>query len=561
MAEPQDLPEVLAPSYTGAVTAYQAWKKADATQHAKARAMLAEIYCFAQTCFANPDDFEAFCSKNKIKVRKDAAANRYIRIVKAVIGEFVPAANKKSKDAWVADDLQTNKYANILFFAEKKQVEEQNFSLWLAETSEQGGGGTITAANQRAIDSKLLPQGKTSRGSTEKLEAGRKVLTETWQASFQKAEVDGDLLIRIDRNAAGVAADAKRVELVADIDDDGTITILGLARKTPDTINRDIRALVPSAEEENAQGPYATLFEIVRLAEVFNGTTPTALIENSDDGLRVSLGIAGGSGSPVATISSETKDEGLPEGKWVLTGAALEALSFAKRQCGGSAWSVTVENNVPVVRISPADGLTIQEFEDKKFAERIKRWQAQVKAAADRGRKQPKRPTHFKRAEGLKNTKSDYYVTFTDPSIMTDVEMPHIKDWAQKGDVSFPISKPQREEVKKAVHNLSDGKKPLVLASVRENGFNVRSRSKPAGTPCVGFKANVERPIEMAARPSELEALFRVMNSLSDDPGQVKMTGAGMLVEANGGSHLWQFFLPALVGDDYTDAALISKPL
>lgn len=219
--------------FSAAQKAYKKLLEAERGAHRAARVALSEIYkfaCAALTSDTLPDIYD----ECKITVREDAAANPFIQPIKLVIGrpEFDEA---RYVSRWLFDSTRLGQFANICYYAHHLDITVEDFPGWLEDTDR--SGGTITAANQLAQQSGLLPGPCRIEETFDPLAFIANHISPRWSEA-----VGEDVSIQLDLEKVGIRPGM--VQLVGNVDEDGNLQILGVVQMDEAAVGRELKKFI-----------------------------------------------------------------------------------------------------------------------------------------------------------------------------------------------------------------------------------------------------------------------------------------------------------------------------
>ena len=246
-------------------SAYKEYIKAEEGAHKAARKALSKIYEFSVAAIGDNSLVDTY-DECKIKVREDAAANPFIQPIKLAIG--TPELDEAGYvSCWLFDSTRLGQFANICFFAHHLGITVEDFPGWLEDTER--SGGTITAANQLAQQSEVLPGPCRIKETFDPLAFIADHISPRWSEAIGE-----DVSIQLDLEKAGIQAGM--VQLVGNVDEDGNLQILGIVQMDEVAVGRELKKYI--AERPI---PHAVIIDAAKFAA--DGSTMK--LTNGKDGV------------------------------------------------------------------------------------------------------------------------------------------------------------------------------------------------------------------------------------------------------------------------------------
>lgn len=229
---------------------YIKFVEAEEGAHKAARKALAKIYEFSVAAIGDLSltDFYDEC---KIKVREDAATNPFIQPIKLIIGTPV-MDDAGYVSSWQFDSSRLGQFANICFYAHHHDISIKEFPKWLEDTEQ--SGGTITAANQLAQQSGVLPGPCRIKETFDPFAFIADHISPRWSEAIGE-----DISIQLDLEKAGIRSGM--VQLVGNVDEKGNLQILGVVQMDEATVGREMKKFITERPI-----PHAVLIDAAKFA-------------------------------------------------------------------------------------------------------------------------------------------------------------------------------------------------------------------------------------------------------------------------------------------------------
>ena len=214
-------------------SAYEKYVKAEEGAHKAARKALSKIYEFSVAAIGDNTLVDTY-DENKVHVRQDAAANPFLQPIKLVIGRpELDEADYVSR--WLVDNSRLGQFANICFFAHHLGITVEDFPGWLEDPHR--SGGTITATNQLAQQSGLLPGPCRIEETFDPLAFIANHISPRWSEA-----VGEDVSIQLDLEKVGIRPGM--VQLIGNVDEDGNLQILGVVQMDEAAVGRELKKFI-----------------------------------------------------------------------------------------------------------------------------------------------------------------------------------------------------------------------------------------------------------------------------------------------------------------------------
>ncbi len=521
-----DTPKPLKASYDEARAIY-------GRSHKAARSALAEMMAFANVCFTNWEDFVDFCDRHMIRAHTGASDNRYIRVVRAVIGN--PQLDESGNiEAWRASDVAVSRYAKVLRFADEVFGigTKEAFEGWLDCEDKDGGGGTITDAYERALAwERSLP--KESKPKPEKPPQDLRFMRGVAYLSAGAKEYlagetneEGEVSVKVDLSQDGAPQPGLH-RLLVRVGDDGTVEYVGFPEPDEDAAaEAEVRNLLPPpCAFANA---FPVLSSLVAASKVLAPDKKRKPIILAQNGAAFSAHVYSGFplSGPVITAEANSGIADLPAGSWRFDEAAILALKSLDRNLRFTDWALGDHENAPCVMVTPQFGLSVEELIEEM----------------DEKRKKP-----FEITEGALDTEAYCYVPLADGSGVETGYFPATDDL----DNAVTITPEASEAFFAAFSQASAARPKNMVINLGSDGLVIEGdKGKSIGGDPIPVSAST--PVKVPLFGKDVFAAMRLFASWQNLTGlSLTLSPVAAVICADANGVHWQALVPARKGKEY----------